>query len=273
MEIFNYSVSVIIPSFNQGYFLPETVKSVLSQTFKDYEIIIVDDASDDGFSTNVALSLASNNIRVFVNKTNLGVCATRNYAISKSRSKYILPLDADDKIGDTYLEKSVNILNSGIADVVYCQARFFGAINENWELPDFTIERMLYGNIVFNCALFKRSDFFEVGCYSDLFRPGYEDWDLWLSFLEKNKIFYKINEQLFFYRQHEISRNSNAIDRHDLLAKLIYEKHRELYLSFGIKSFPSLSCLKKYSKKNSRMKQYIQKKYKKLSRYITLKFQ
>jgi glycosyltransferase involved in cell wall biosynthesis len=246
------SVSVIIPSFNQGAFLNDALKSVLDQTFKNYEVIIVDDASDDGLSTDIALSLASENVRVFINPKNIGVCGSRNLAIRNARGKYILPLDADDKIAPTYLEKAVASIESGIADVIYCKARLFGAKCKDWTLPHFSSYNILFGNLVFNCALFRKKDWAEVGGYSEVFVNGYEDWDFWLSFLERQKTFYKIEEPLFFYRRHGTSRNASAKNSHNSLAKLIFEKHRDLYSSYGILNAPTEEDLKKLSVKKSR---------------------
>lgn len=253
MNINNVTVSVIIPSFNQGEYLSESLQSVFLQTYKNYEIIIIDDASDDGFSSDIALTLANENVRLIVNTENLGVCASRNKAISESIGKYILPLDADDKIEPTYIEKAVEIIESGLADVVYCKARTFGAKNKVWNLAPFSFYRMLYGNIVFNCALYRKSDWAVVGGYSELFRTGYEDWDFWLSFLRLKKTFYRIDESLFYYRQQMTSRNSSAINKHDQLAKVIFEKHRDLYALFGIESPPCLADLKKMRIKKNRL--------------------
>ncbi len=249
----NVTVSVVIPSFNHGEYLSESLQSVLLQTYKNYEIIIIDDASNDGYSSDIALKLASENVRVIVNTKNLGVCAARNIAISESTGKYILPLDADDKIEPTYIEKSVEIIESGLADVVYCKASFFGAKNKVWDLPPFSPNRMLYGNIVFNCALYRKSDWAVVGGYSELFRAGGEDWDFWLSFLSLKKTFYRIDERLFHYRLHKISRNSVAINKHDQLVQVAFEKHRDLYSLFGIDSPPCLSDLKEMCVKKNRL--------------------
>jgi len=246
------SVSVIIPSFNHGEFLAEAVKSVLNQTFKSYEIIIIDDASDDEISTDIALSFASQNIRVLVNKKNLGVCASRNRAIEQARGEFILPLDADDKIAPTYIEKAVAALESGVADVVYCKVMLFGAKRKDWGLPHFSSYNILFGNLVFNCALYRRKDWKEVGGYSEAFVNGYEDWDFWLSFLERQKTFYKIEEHLFFYRRHATSRNEGAKNRHNTLAKLIFEEHRDLYASYGITTPPCDEDLKKLNTKKPR---------------------
>ena len=249
MKSENVVVSVIIPSFNQGNFLLESVQSVLDQSFKYYEIIIIDDCSDDGYSVDVALSLESEKIRVIVNERNIGVCSTRNKAIEMAIGKYILPLDADDKIEKTYLEKAVGLIECEVADVIYCKARFFGTKSGEWFLPNFSRYTILFKNIVFNCALFKKEDWKIVGGYSGKFKNGYEDWDLWLSFIENKKTFYKIDEILFNYRKHENSRNSFAKIQHYKLVEEIFENHKELYSKYKIFSPPRRHDFKKKSRK------------------------
>jgi pyruvyltransferase len=245
------TVSVVISSFNKGKFLQDSVDSALSQTFTDYEIIIVDDASDDGFSTNIALSFASEKIHVFVNDKNLGVCSTRNYAISEACGKYILPLDAGDKIDMTYLKKSVPLIDSGIADVIYSMSRSSGAKNHGNNLPKFSIHRILYRNIVSNCALFKKEDWICVGGYSELFEDGYEGWDFWLSFLEHEKKFYQIVEPLLIYSERKVCRNIDLTKKYDTIAKIIFDRHKDLYHHYCINAAPRLSDTKKLKKRFS----------------------
>jgi len=103
------TVSVIVPCYNQGIYLDEAIQSVLGQTYQDFEIIIVDDGSDDGLTglTNDLLRDYRRKRTRVIRTENRGVVSARNTAISHARGKYILPLDADDRIGSEYLEKAV----------------------------------------------------------------------------------------------------------------------------------------------------------------------
>ena len=123
-------VSVVIPCYNQGHFILEAIDSVLTQTYEDYEIIVVNDGSTD--SNTIRILNAINNPKILVIHTkNEGLSSARNTGIKNSVGEYILPLDADDKIGDNYLEKAINIFNTvDNLKIVYCYASFFGVSND-----------------------------------------------------------------------------------------------------------------------------------------------
>jgi glycosyltransferase involved in cell wall biosynthesis len=96
--------TVIIPLFNKETFIENTLKSVLNQTFTDFEVILIDDAStDSGFS--IASSLASSKVKTIQHETNQGLSATRNTGIKNARAKFIAFLDADDIWEVNFLEK------------------------------------------------------------------------------------------------------------------------------------------------------------------------
>jgi glycosyltransferase involved in cell wall biosynthesis len=99
-------ISVIIPCFNQGPYLDEAVDSVLAQTFQDFEILVVDDGSTDAETIKILRDFARPKTRI-IRTENQGLSAARNNGIREAMGEYILPLDADDKIGPGYLEDAV----------------------------------------------------------------------------------------------------------------------------------------------------------------------
>src|SRR6478735_1139624 len=96
--------SVVIPVFNKETFIEKTIKSVLEQTFDDFEIIVVNDFSTDG-SLDIVSKIDSDKIKVIQHDKNKGLSATRNTGIRNSNSNYIAFLDADDIWKPTFLEK------------------------------------------------------------------------------------------------------------------------------------------------------------------------
>lgn len=117
------AVSVIIPCYNQGAFIKEAVDSVLAQTFQDFEIIIVNDGSSDAKTNEFLSNFTAPKTTVLSLAENQGPSVARNVAIKAAKGKYILPLDADDKIAPTYLEKAFNVLEQNISvGIVYCKA-------------------------------------------------------------------------------------------------------------------------------------------------------
>lgn len=236
-------VSIIIPCYNQGKFLDECIKSVLSQTYKNIEIIIVDDGSTDSYTKEKLNSIKNINdfIKVIIIE-NSGVCTARNIGIENSNGFYILPLDADDKISSTYIEKCMKIfLEKKDVDVVYSMTRLFGKKNKLFILDDYSEKRMLKSNVVVCTAMYRKLDFYKCGGYNTNMIYGYEDWDLWLSMIENRKNFYRINEALFYYRVKDVSRTTELSknNKYKIMIQQIYENHRKLYLKYNydIKQF------------------------------------
>jgi glycosyltransferase involved in cell wall biosynthesis len=225
-------VSVIVPCFNDGEYIEDAINSVLNQTYKEIEIIICDDGSNDKNTLNLLRKFENKGIKV-IYQSNQGPSAARNNAISHSSGVYILPLDADDKIGSTYIEDAVAVLdekpNIGI---VYCKGMFFGKRNTTWDLPPYNLLSMLTGNIIFVSALFRKSDWKKVGGFCTEFKIGLEDYDFWLSILELGREVYQIPKRLFYYRKKSTSRSlqfDSNIDSVKAAYRLLYVRHSKLY--------------------------------------------
>jgi len=138
-------VSIVIPAYNAEKYLRDTVESVLQQTFKDIEIIIVIDGATDG-SLNIANSFALENV-VVVNKSNTGVSDSRNFGIEMAKGKYIALLDADDLWLPENIEKKIALLLKTNADWVYSDYVEFDdnkkEINKTFSLPKNLLESLL----------------------------------------------------------------------------------------------------------------------------------
>ena len=197
-------VSVIMPCYNQGDYLPEALESIISQTYPNWECIIIDDGSTD-HSEKVAKEYCQKDSRIrYIYQENAGVIAARNHAISESLGEYILPLDADDTVSCHYLEKAVQVLT--------------------------TIEGLLRDNCIFNSSVYRRQDFDHVGGYNPNMKEGYEDWNLWLSLLENGGYAHQLDEVVYYYRIQSKSRTTEADQNEQKLRLQILENHKELYL-------------------------------------------
>src|SRR5262249_6222731 len=124
-------VAVVLTCYNLGRYLDEAVDSVLAQTFRDFELVIVDDGSDEPQTVRLLESYARPQTRV-VHSPNRGLSAARNLGIRETTGEYICALDADDVLEPTYLEKSVRVLDADptLAFVSHW-LRAFG--DETWE--------------------------------------------------------------------------------------------------------------------------------------------
>lgn len=223
-------VSVIVPCYNQGEYLAEALDSVLNQTYTAWECIIINDGSTDS-TKDVAVKYCQKDSRFkYIEQENQGPSIARNNAIAASCGEFILPLDADDLIGETYMEKALKHFEThSKTQVVYCRAKFFGSIEQDWDLPKYEYDSFIWLNSIFCTAFFKRSDYDKTSGYNPNMVHGFEDWDFWLSMLTKDSIVYQIDEPLFFYRQKNRSRATMSHEQMRNLYTTIYNNHKEIY--------------------------------------------
>jgi glycosyltransferase involved in cell wall biosynthesis len=228
------TVSVVIPCFNHGQYLAECLQSLQAQTFQDFEVIVVDDGSTQPASL-AALAAVEAQVTQVIRSSNQGVIAARNTGIAAAKGRYILPLDADDKIGARYLALAVAKLDSEpLVGIVYCQAEFFGEQQGPWQLPPYVFPNILIGNVIFNAALFRKSEWTAVGGYNSNMGDAWEDFDFWLALIARGAQVYQIPETLFFYRINKTSRNNAMQQDSARYAKAytqLFYNHTQLYVS------------------------------------------
>ncbi len=196
------TVSVVTRCYNQAQYLPEAVRSVAAQTFADWEMVIVDDGSPDD-TTEVAGRLADElggRIRL-VRQANAGLSGAMNAGVAAARGRYILPLDADDMIEPTMLEKTVAMLerDESIA-IAYTDLQQFGQGSDLIQARDFDPARLPEANHLSYCSLYRREIWDAVGGYNPNMTWGYEDWDFWVGAAELGYVARRIAEPLFLYR-------------------------------------------------------------------------
>jgi glycosyltransferase involved in cell wall biosynthesis len=202
----NTIISVIVPCYNQSQYLTECIQSILEQTHLNWECIIVNDGSPDD-TTEVSKKLCALDSRIrYIEKTNGGLASARNAGIEKAIGKYILPLDADDRIGQRYLEEAIEVFETqeGVS-LVYSEAQKFGAVTEFWKLAEYRYESLLQFNMIFCSAVYLKSDWARIGGYDESMRRAWEDWEFWIRLLDKNSIVVKLRSTHFYYRMKEQS--------------------------------------------------------------------
>ncbi len=196
-------ISVIIPTFNRGWTLRESIDSVLAQEFKDYELIVVDDGSTD----NTQQILESYGKRmVMLRQSNKGVSAARNTGINKARGKYIAFLDSDDEWLPQKLSSQKAFFGSN-SDALICQTEEIWIRNGKRVNPKkrhkkrsgFIFEPSLSLCLVSPSAvMIKKCLFDEIGMFDEDL-PACEDYDLWLRISYKYPV-YLIDEPLIIKR-------------------------------------------------------------------------
>lgn len=195
-------VSIIIPCYNDGKYLPEAVASARAQTHPSLEIIVVDDHSTDPETLTIYERLRGEGIQVLQTPAGRkGPSVARNTGIAAATGEYILPLDADDVIAPAYVSKAVAVLEADPAiGICYCHARFMGLKSGPWTLPPYSFEELLCGNMIFATALFRKADWEKVGGYDERLTVGFEDYALWLRLTDQGAQVHQLKEELFFYR-------------------------------------------------------------------------
>lgn len=199
-------VSVVIPCYNAGDTLLETVESALASKYERLEVIVVDDGSTDEV-TRVALnSLPGCVLRV--EQPNSGLPAARNAGVKRASGSFILPLDADDLIEPDYVPEAVDaMLADDTLGIVYSRATKFGEVEGDWALPEFDVDRILVENCIFSCAMFRRDDWAAVGGYDETMRRGREDHDFWLRIISLGRGVRRLEGRFFHYRIRSSSMN------------------------------------------------------------------
>ncbi len=201
----NPVISIITPYFNGQDYIEETAKSVLRQTFSDFEWIIVDDGSSkEGKEKLKLIEKMDSRIKVFTNSySSRGPAQTRDFGIRNSAksSKYIVFLDADDLYNKTFLECSYWTLETHPeASWTYTDSINFGAKNFLWR-KWYDVEWELKENILLVSACVRKADLLEIGGFELKEKKVYEDWYLWIKLIKAGKFPVRMNSLLTYYRQ------------------------------------------------------------------------
>lgn len=226
-------VSVVTPCFNDVEHLQETLNSIYQQTYSNIEIIVVNDASTQKLSIDFLKKLETYNLIVIHLDENSGPSVARNRAISRAQGQYILPLDAGDKIALTYIEKGIQVLEKNPKiGIVYCEAEYIGNKSGKWDLPEYSLENMFTGNLIFATAMYRKDDWKRAGGYDEKMKKGWEDYDFWLSLLELEVDVLQIQEVLLSYRIKESSRTTQVLGEIGKVAlqQQIFNNHKDFYI-------------------------------------------
>jgi glycosyltransferase involved in cell wall biosynthesis len=227
-------VSIIVPCCNQAQYLNESLASVSSQTHSNWECIIINDGSIDN-TEEIARGWETKDPRfIYLSKENEGVSIARNLGIEKATSEFILPLDADDKFEASFIEKALKVfLNDSEVGIVSCWGMFF---TKEKKLQVYksnaksTSDLLFTNGVNMGFSLFRKDSWEKAGKYDNNASNGYEDWEFLLRVSALGWKVHIIEEVLFFYRQHQVSRRKemNKIDNEN--KKYIYMNNKSIYM-------------------------------------------
>jgi len=260
-------VSVVEPFFNQEKTVDETYKSILGQTFANFELIIVDDGSSDPKSLTKLEEIATRDPRIqIVHQKNQKVAAARNTGLKIAKGKYIICLDSDDLIDPTYIEKAVTVLETDPeVSLITTHMDIFGASGHKlYRNAPYDPLRLYKNNMVTTAGAFCKSAWNETGGYKS--GIGYEDWELWLTMAENGHWGRLIPEALFRYRtalnsgylKDRDDHSSNVTKIRGLhknyskkIKKILYERDRKRKLIEPATAFVNLSNKMHYRNKQN----------------------
>lgn len=209
-------VSIIIPCYNQAHFLKDAVRSVIEQTYSNWECIIVNDGSTDN-TQELAKNLMNNDERIqYHNKDNGGLSSARNAGLDLSKGDFIQFLDADDCLEKTKLQKSVHeIINNQAIKIVVSNFKMFYKNILDIENPYCKISQQeldfktllnkwdTYFSIPIHCGFFDKTLFQNFRFPEHL--KAKEDWIMWVTIFRNEPKSIFINEWLAFYRRNPAS--------------------------------------------------------------------
>lgn len=208
------TVSVVIPAYNAVSYLPQTMGSVLQQTFTDFEVLIVDDGSSDD-TANWAAQITDSRVRL-ISQPNQGAGAARNTGIENARGEYIAFLDADDFWEPTKLAKQVQCLDTrpeiGLVHTWVNVANADGRLSERVMTTEGE-GHIWHQIVVYNpvksgsTAMVRRECFEAVGRFDSSLKYA-EDWDMWVRVSRKYAVCV-LHEPLASYRIHPFNKSKN----------------------------------------------------------------
>lgn len=234
-------VSVVVPCFNMGEPLDETMASIAAQEYNPIEIVIVNDGSTDPVTLDRLRHWENSGLATVVHQKNHGLGHALNRGVEAATGKYYLNL-GDDLIEPPYIREAVAEMekdpNLGI---VYCRADMFGTESGMWQLPDFNIQTQLLNNLIFATSLMRTADWATVGGYDEVMK-GREDHDFILRILGLGRTVHRLDGVYFHYRRGRPSVNANLHhpDNRDLFidayARMfrnntgLYREHAEAFM-------------------------------------------
>lgn len=234
-------ISIIITCYNLGNYLEEAIKSIKDYfPAGNYEIILVNDGSTDALTIKILETIEQQDESILIlSQTNMGLAKARNNGIKLAKGKYIIPLDADNKIRPTFISQTIAILDSNdTIDVVFGDAQLFGNKNSVWKSKPFDIAEMVLNNYIDACAGFRKVTWEEMGGYDESMPiMGFEDWDLWLRMAVRGHQFKYVDEVFFDYRVRDNSMLSVAWQKRPELLDYIFNKKELKHL------LPFRNCL------------------------------
>jgi glycosyltransferase involved in cell wall biosynthesis len=248
-------VSVVIPCFNQGVFLPEALASVESYAPLETEVLITNDGSTDPETLTIVANLKKAGYQI-LNQANQGLSKTRNRMVELAQAEIILPLDADNRICPNFINEGLKLFESQPqTGIIYGNRVDFGMRRGEVDVPQFEVGTMLQENYIDACALIRKSVIEACDGY-DYNVKALEDWELWVHAAAKGFQFAKLQFNTFEYRVRPRSMLSFVGDPQNKkdIVEYVQQKHFRFYISWFEEQ--AIQLKKQLSEYEERLKQF-----------------
>ena len=195
------TVTIVIPAFNHGRYLPACIESALAQTYP-VSVTVVDDGSTDDTAT-----IAGRYPVRLIQQPNAGCSAARNVGIKAADTLWALCLDADDMLEPNAIEAMI-----GLDQIVAPSVHTFGACDSGWvpELAHPTFADFFHGNYSIVSGLYLREVWAAIGGYDEAMRDGAEDWDFWIRATHAGYSMTVVSDKLLRYRTYDRPQTERA---------------------------------------------------------------
>lgn len=208
-------ISVVMPAYNAERTIREAIDSILTQSYRDLELIVVNDCSQDGTKGIIEEYVrADERVRLINNEVNSGVSVSRNKAVAAAKGEYIAFLDSDDIWKQGKLEKQLKVMEDNNAVLSYTSSAFIDQDGKPYNYvmeaeEKTTLDTLLRKNLI-SCS----SAMVRASVMKKIRMPGdrmHEDYYVWLKILKKYKYAYGVKEPLLIYRLSSNSKSSGRI--------------------------------------------------------------
>ena len=221
-------ITVVIPCYNQGHYLPEALSSLAKCDASLFHVIIVDEGSTDPVTINYIDQLSRTDYKV-IRQPNKGLSGARNAGIREAETEWVLLLDADNKIRPTFMNRGLKeVENHHNVAVIYGDGEFFGEWKGIRKQAPFNLQKQMLGNYIDACTMVRRSVFNDVGYFDEEMKYGWEDWEMWFRIAFKGYLFHYMDEVVFDYRVSMGSMSKRVYDfkaRPNEIENYVYQKY------------------------------------------------
>lgn len=224
-------VSIIIPYYNSAQYIDETLASIKRQTIDDYEVLLLDDGSEDAASQAKLAEIEAEGFARVIRLPHQGAAAARNHGALEARGEFLCFLDADDLIDAGYCEKlGLKLVMNPHLAFVYSGVIHFGDM-QAVAFDDYDVERLKRENFLAVTCLIRREVYLKVGGMDEAMIHCHEDYDFWLRLADAGYYGGMVYEALFHYRRHTQGKMASVMRRmsdEEILA-LMRSRHPRLF--------------------------------------------